>query len=180
MIYTYRCGQNGENMSEDKYFKKALTDFTIDFASGGAIRHLADKGYTVSEIHARLDFPTPMETVRELVWKHYVNTGVILLSEPDEGSKKEQVTYEKVTDSLGRVSFKQVVVKDDSTPAEYIACDFGKEIYKDKRAFGKSLEGLSESDRNYILELPWPLTRVWHIKNDRIERIVKTLRQEKQ
>ena len=34
-------------MSENRYFQKALSDFTYDAASGGAIRHLTDTGYTV-------------------------------------------------------------------------------------------------------------------------------------
>ena len=67
----------------EKYFEKALADFAVDFASGGAIRVLADKGYTVRQIKERLDFPLSMEKVRELVWKHYVDSQVILLEEPD-------------------------------------------------------------------------------------------------
>ena len=62
----------------DEYFKKALANFTNDFASGGAIRHLADNGFTVKEIHARLDFPTPMSKVAETVWNHFLDKGIIL------------------------------------------------------------------------------------------------------
>ena len=47
---------------EDKYFKKALESFTRDFAAGDAIRAFADKGYTVEEIYAKLDFPIPKKT----------------------------------------------------------------------------------------------------------------------
>ena len=39
-----------ESETQQKYLKKALSDFTFDVASGGAIRHLADRGYTVQEI----------------------------------------------------------------------------------------------------------------------------------
>jgi len=35
---------------KQEYFKKSLSDFTFDMASGGAIRHLADRGYTVEQI----------------------------------------------------------------------------------------------------------------------------------
>ena len=158
----------------DKYFKKALADFTLDFASGDAIRALADKGYSVSEIHKRLDFPTPVERIRDTVWKHFIDTGVILLDAPSAESQK-RVTYEKVQDSLGRTSFKQVVVEDNEA-REYVEIDFGKKIYKDKNAFEKSLEALSPEDRQYILGLPWPLTNVWHVKNERMERILKKLK----
>ncbi|MBO4702983.1 MAG: hypothetical protein J5625_10040 [Lachnospiraceae bacterium] len=158
----------------DKYFKKALADFTIDFASGDAIRALADKGYSVIEIHKRLDFPTPVERIRDTVWKHFLDTGVILLDAPSAESKK-RVTYEKVQDRLGRTSFKQVVTEDTELK-EYVEIDFGKRIYQNKNAFEKSLEALSPEDRQYILDLPWPLTNVWHVKNERIERILKKLK----
>ncbi|MBP5494721.1 MAG: hypothetical protein J6X97_06460 [Lachnospiraceae bacterium] len=158
----------------DKYFKKALADFTIDFASGDAIRALADKGYSVSEIHKRLDFPTPVEKIRDTVWKHFIYTGVILLDAPSAESQK-RVTYEKVQDSLGRTSFKQVVTEDTELK-EYVEIDFGKRIYQNKDAFEKSLEALSPEDRQYILDLPWPLTNVWHVKNERMERILKKLK----
>lgn len=160
-------------MSEE-YFKKALRDFTVDFASGGAIRAMADKGYTVSEIYNKLDFPTSREKIKEIVWKHYTDTGVIVLEEPIPGQVKNKVTYEKVTDDYGRTSYKQVV-KSETVENEYVACDFGKMIYQDKKLFEKKLEGLSEKDREYILELPWPLQRVWHVKDERIQRILKQL-----
>ena len=159
----------------NKYFNKALTDFTIDFASGEAIRNLADKGYTISEIYKKLDFPTPMGTIKEIVWKHFLNKGIISLTDPVLGEKKEQVTYEKVQDNYGRVSFKQVVIEDESEPGEYIACNFGRMFYKDKKGFTEALEVLSESDRNYILELPWPLETVWHVKNERMSGIESKL-----
>ena len=98
-------------MSEE-YFKKALRDFTVDFASGGAIRAMADKGYTFEEIHDKLDFPTSRERIREIVWKHYIDTGVIALEEPVKGQVKSRVTYEKVTDDYGRTSYRQVVTRE--------------------------------------------------------------------
>ena len=85
------------------------------------------------------------------------------------------MTYEKVQDRLGRTSFKQVVTEDTELK-EYVEIDFGKRIYQNKNAFEKSLEALSPEDRQYILDLPWPLTNVWHVKNERIERILKKLK----
>ena len=155
----------------DKYFKKALVDFTLDFASGDAIRNLADKGYSVSKIHDKLDFPTPVEKIKATVWKHFVDTGVILLEEPSKESPRKQVSYEKVQDSFGRVSFKQVVVDNQNEPKEYIACDFGKRIYKDKEEFINSLQSLDNDDRQYILDLPWPISTVWVLKESKIAEI---------
>ena len=156
------------------FFNKALSDFAIDFASGNEIRVFADKGYTIKQIKERLDFPTPEEKIREIVWKHYLDTGKILLEDP-KNSSQERISYEKVQDDFGRVSFKQVVVKDDSEMPEYVMCNFGKEIYKNFDEFSKKLNALKEEDKEYVLSLPWPLTPFWHIKNDRIERIIKCL-----
>ncbi len=157
-------------MSEE-YFKKALSDFTNDFASGGAIKHLADNGFTVKEIHDRLDFPTPMSKVSETVWKHFLDEGIILTEEPVKGEIKEKIDYVKVQSEFGKTSFKRVVTQMPAPECEYIKCDFGKEIYKDKEGFKKSLSVLSERDRDYILGLPWPLTPVWHIADERMKRI---------
>ena len=44
-------------MSEQDFFKSALSNFTHEAASGGAIRHLADLGYTVDWITRELTFP---------------------------------------------------------------------------------------------------------------------------
>ena len=157
------------------YFKAALGDFAVDFAAGGAIRVMADKGYTVSEICGRLDYPLSKEKVRELVWKHYLETGVITEKEPDYHSPKEHVSYERVQDEFGHSSFKQVVVKEDVIQREYVPCDFGKRIYQNRKIFEQSLEALSPKDREYILDLPWPLQTVWHVKDERMERIIKAL-----
>ena len=158
----------------NKYFNQALADFTMDFASGDAIRSLADKGYSVEEIYKRLDFPTPKEKIRDMVWKHYIECGVIKLEDPGNSSSNKRVTYEKVQDNLGRTSFKQVVIEEDESK-EYVAIDFGKRLYKDKEAFLKELDILNPGDRQYILDLPWPISTVWHEKNERIERILSQI-----
>ena len=57
-------------MAEKEFFHKALADFAFDVASGGAIRHLADRGYTAKQIAGELDFSVPFEKVRQAVWDH--------------------------------------------------------------------------------------------------------------
>lgn len=185
-------------MSTD-YFSKALSNFTNDIASGDAIRHLADLGYTVNEIHDRLDFPTPHSRIADTVWKHYIDTGVIRLNEPD-GRPVEKVSYVREYDSLGRAYFKQVreVVMpggctasqndvihsaksqgdgaEDPAPLKYIPVDFGIKIYQNRAAFEESLSDLEPRDRDYILSLPWPLKTVWHIADERMSRISRGIR----
>lgn len=156
---------------ENKYFVQALSGFTHDVASGGAIRHLADLGYTVKEISEEILYPTPIERIQETVWKHYLDTGVISLNDPTEGSVTEKVSYVKEYGSYGRTSFRRVVERIERPGQEYLPCDFGKEIYKDKAGFEKKLEILSPKDREYILGLPWPLTTVYHVADERMIRI---------
>ncbi len=158
----------------EKYFEKALADFTVDFASGGAIRVMADKGYPVEKIKEKLAFPTPFEKVREIVWQHYLDTKVILLEEPEKDVSTDRVSYEKVQDEYGRTSFKQVVIPGNKAVPEYVKCDFGKRKYQDPDKFAKWLATLSKDDRDYIEGLPWPLQPVWHIKNERMKMLPET------
>ncbi|MBR1860338.1 MAG: hypothetical protein IJ796_00545 [Lachnospiraceae bacterium] len=159
----------------DKYFENALSNFMNDFAVGGSIRHLADNGFTVKEIHARLDFPIPVSKVSEAVWKHFIETGIIRLSEPDEEAFTEKVSFVKEQDSFGRTSFRRVTEKIKNPETTYFPCDFGKMLYKDKTGFEKKLEVLSTRDKDYILGLPWPLQTVWHIADERMTRILSKL-----
>ena len=92
---------------DDKIFEKTLSGFVQDFANGDAIRHLADKGFTVPEIKSRLDFPASQTLVAKTVWEHFVATGKILPG-PPETAKKEKVSYVKEIGEYGRVSFRQV------------------------------------------------------------------------
>lgn len=97
---------------EQEYFKRALSDFTFEAASNGAIRHLTDRGYTVGRITKMLDFPTPFERVQQVVWKHLLDTGAITLGEPSEGMGREEYTYVTDYDEYGRKSFRKVILKE--------------------------------------------------------------------
>lgn len=95
-------------MDEQKYFKKILSKFTLDVASGDAIRHLAGKGYTVRQIIKMLDFPTPEDYVQRIVWEYYLEQG-ILRFEP--GAEEEpKYTYIAEYNEYGHKSFRRVPV----------------------------------------------------------------------
>lgn len=95
-------------MPEPEYFKKALSNFTFETACGGAIRHLADSGYTVKQITKQLDFPTSYERVQKAVWDRLLDTGVICLSPPGSGKSSEKTEFVKDYDKYGKVSFRRV------------------------------------------------------------------------
>ena len=162
---------------EENTFQQAVRNFAHDLASGDAVRHLADRGLTVTEITAQLAFPTKKELVTEMVWKHYLNTGWIRLEEPTGGTVRK-VSYVTEEGIFGKTSLRQVV-EEIPAPAEgYVRCSFGRELYRDREAFLKRLERLSASDREYILDLPWPLTDVWHVEDERMKRILQMLGEE--
>lgn len=163
-------------MSEESIFNKALHNFINDFASGDAIRHLAAKGLTVSDITKRLDYPTPKKKVAEIVWQHYLDSGKISLDKPSDSG--EYIRYTYVTDHgrYGTTSLRRVseVVKTD--PKEYIACDYGIKLYQNRDLFISRLSGLSSKDQEYILDLPWPPQIVYHESDERMVRINNHLR----
>ena len=101
-------------MSEQDYFKNAISNFTFETASGGAIRHMADLGHTIKQITQKLSFPTPYERVQRAVWEHLLDTGVLLLEEPGSGKSRERVSYVRDYDKYGKPSFRRVVLPDDS------------------------------------------------------------------
>ena len=61
--------EKGKTMEEYNhgYFQEALSNFTKDFAYGGAIRHLVDHGYTVDRIIKEFNYPLSRETIEKMV-----------------------------------------------------------------------------------------------------------------
>ncbi|MCM1188731.1 MAG: hypothetical protein NC541_05500 [bacterium] len=124
-------------MQEGSWFQKALTDFTWEAANGGAIRHLADLGYTVEEIRKELTFPASYETVRNAVWKHLLDTGVVLRENPRERrAASTQAEYIREYDQYGRPSFRRAA---KASPAGN-TCRLATEWRERKLSEGKPLD----------------------------------------
>lgn len=49
------------------YFEEALSNFTMDFAYGRAIRHLVDHGYTVDRIIKEFHYPISRDSIEKIV-----------------------------------------------------------------------------------------------------------------
>ena len=158
----------------EQFFQKALSRFAIEFAAGNAIRALADKGLTVSEIHDELTYPVPQKTIGEMVWAHYLDTCVIFLEDPGTTGEKVVASYEQVQDAYGKISFRQIKHTIPLT-GEYVPCDFGKQLYQNRKKFMAQLQTLDPKDRDYVLGLPWPLRIVYHKKDARLARIMQRL-----
>lgn len=128
------------------YFKDALSNFTFEAASGGAIRHLTDLGYTVNQIAERLSFPTPYERIQKVVWEHLIDTETILLEEPGSGRQRSKVTYVKDYGKYGRASFRQVVHPSESDKLIH----WGEERWQGNKSFSVDLmKRCTENEEKY-------------------------------
>ncbi len=92
----------------ENYFREALHNFIFDEAGGGAIRHLADRGYTARQIADSLSFPVPYETVRESVTKYLMESGILLKVRPEAYREPEKTEYVREYDRYGKPSFRKV------------------------------------------------------------------------
>lgn len=52
---------------EGAFFEEAKSRFVKDFAYGGAIRHLADKGYTADRIIEEFHYPLSRESIEGII-----------------------------------------------------------------------------------------------------------------
>ncbi len=95
-------------MREQNYFQQSLSNFTLEAASGGAIRHLADLSLSAKQISEKLTFPTPFEVVKRILWQHLIDTKVVLLEEPGSGKQYEKPVYTVDHDKFGRTSFRLI------------------------------------------------------------------------
>ena len=161
-------------MVEQTYFQKALSDFVYDVASGGAIRHLTDLGYTVKQIQERLDYPTPYERIQKTVWRHLLDTGVIASEQQTE--TREKVEYVREYDSYGKASFRRVTIPVSAPePQPRLCCCFGLLKYKDPQRYREVLGVLEPGQAEYIDGLPWSLESVWHRADRRMLEIYHVL-----
>ncbi len=174
-------------MEKNSYFQDALARFTSEVAAGGAIRHLADIGYTVRQITERLDFPMPYARVQQEVWEYLVRKEVILLAEPGSGVKSGRMSFVREYDRFGKASFRQIVEPEEQEKIvcwkehlaqtgesvrwlrslweenggenSYGSCDFG---LLEGETFKNRMQILDKRQQEYIAGLPWMRQKVYH------------------
>lgn len=192
-------------MSEPSYFQDALGRFVQEAANGGAIRHLAEQGYAVREISERLDFPISFARLQRTVWEKMLECGILLLDEPSRTppQKSEYVkdydkygkpSFRKVTvptrhapatawhdqkaddsDPRRLCALIQEKISENGEMQSYASCDFGLLKKRDPRQFSLLLDALSDSQREYVEQLPWEPKTVYHRLNARMAEIVLRL-----
>ncbi len=191
-------------MPERSFFQNALTNFTNEAANGGAIRHLTDMGYSTKQIMERLDFPASFERVQKEMWNRLIETGILLLEEPD-GTTGKKVSYVREYNEYGRASFrrvsepqrsggpirwKEITVRRDpealwdmlreklavnGEDASYVSCDFGLLEHREPGRFEELLQKLDEAQREYLRDLPWVDRRVYHRLDERMRSVLMRL-----
>ncbi len=84
-------------MSENQYFREALSNFTSEAAYAGAVRHLHDLGYSVEKIRDNLTFPASVEQIRKVIEECEERRNV-----------QEDFTFVQDVDAYGRKSYRKV------------------------------------------------------------------------
>ncbi len=147
-----------------KYFQEALADFMHDAASGDAIRHLCDLGYTTDAIMRQLTFPTPRERVERAVYRHLTERGILLAALPENAG--EVCTAGLSEDALWALLQKQIIQKGEESV--YVSCPFGT-IRRDREArLQKMLSPLTGREREYLMGIPWKPAVMYHRLNSRM------------
>ena len=179
-------------MSKEGYFQGALSNFIFEFACGGAIRHLADQGYTAKQISEHLSYPVSYERVREAVTEYYLAEGILLRTEPVQGGAQPKYTYVQEHGEYGKTSFRRVLVDEGGKTSEgewskrgvtagellarlkgyrgesdmgkaYVSCDFGR-----RSAKLEELEGLNGRQLEYLEGIRWDRQLMYHLLDGRM------------
>ncbi len=113
-----------EKEPSTRYFQDALSDFVYDAASGRAIRHLADAGYTTEQSVNQRDYPTPFAKVQHTVTRHLKESGILLESLPVPLASLQAVSLQR--DSLETLyTLLSERVRQNGEAHAYMSCPFG-------------------------------------------------------
>lgn len=166
-------------MSSDKkpkYFEEALSDFTHDVASGGAIRHLVDLGYSTDQIMKKLDFPTPRARVEKTVYRYMTESGILLesLPVPEEELKRVHLPGKGRPEGKRRAEicvFLRNAIEQNGEENSYVSCPFGTWRRDREQRLNEAFSCLTGREKEYLLGIPWPMQTVYHRLNDRMAEI---------
>ncbi len=135
-------------------FSSALSDFTHDMASGGAIRHLADHGFTVSQISKHLDYPTSRERIIKTYTRYLTDKGILFSALPDGACC---CTLDELPDILTQASPGNIYIKLTHQSIKKVA--------------GR----LTTDDKDYLLSIDTSQGAIYHIINERMKHILASL-----
>lgn len=158
---------------EGGYFEAALSDFVFDVAAGGAIRHLTDRGHSVDQIMKELDYPVPRPKVEKAVYRHLVESGILLTKLPVEDDKMRlhllQAGVEKDKNKFMAALAKYIETYGEKN--SYMECPFGLWMKNDEKKLQQVIACLTSREKEYILGIRWEYNVMYHRLNDRMREI---------
>lgn len=154
-----------EKPERQRYFEEALSDFVHDAASGRAIRHLTDAGYTTAQIMQQLDYPTPRTRVEKTVYRYLMETGVLLGELPIPPEQMAQVVFGHASEQALFACLLQRLDQNGEDNS-YISCPFG--TMRTDAGLQKILSPLTAREKEYILGIPWEPKLMYHRLNRRM------------
>ena len=158
---------------QSKYFAEALGDFVHEAASGGAIRHLLELGYTTDGILKKLDFPTPRSRIEKTVYQYLTEKG-ILMEELPQMDFMEKISLDKQSEVQLYKTLRTFIDMDGEENA-YVSCPFGT-IRRDREARLQAMLGcLTSREREYLMGIPWQQRVMYHRLNSRMLEIAVCL-----
>lgn len=150
-----------------KYFQEALSDFMYDAASGRAIRHLCDTGYTAAQIMQRLDYPTPFSKIQRTITRHLKENGVLLEQLPLADSDFQTIRLKPMQPET-LFSFLAEQIRQNEEENAYMACPFGAVLQQSDYAVHKPFSVLTTREREYLESLTWEPHTLYHRLNRRM------------
>jgi len=171
-----------------KYFEEALSDFIHDAASGGAIRHLVDLGYSVEQISRTLSYPTPRKRIQQTVYRYMLESGLIRKSLRSEDSmcrtaEGGERRFRSVRLSVGNreklYRYVHEKIKENGEEDSYLSCPFGIWLRRDgvtgEEGLRERLACLNKREQDYITGIPWEGSLVYHRLTSRMQEIGRKL-----
>lgn len=150
------------------YFNRAVGNFMHEMSGAGAIRHMADQGYSVRQIMERLDYPTPQRRVEETVLKHMLKQGILLEQLPDVKYRRIDIPYPWDRKQLSEA----VYLRKEQNGEE---CSYVLLPIADLKKDSGLLSCLNDREREYLDGLPWEGDAVYHRLTGRMYEIAVEL-----
>lgn len=149
---------NKDQFKNTRYFQEALSDFVYDAASGRAIRHLTDLGYTTARIMNELDYPVSFARIQQTVTRYLKESGILLEQLPVSYHYVASLTLEyRSPETL--FSFLAEQVRQNGEENSYLSCPFGPRPDVDISAL---LSVLTRREREYIEGIFWDADILYH------------------
>lgn len=163
-----------------KYFEEALSDFVHDAASGGAIRHLVDLGYSLEQMVQALSYPTPRERVQKTAYRYMLESGMLLRVLPGAKEDSFVLISLQARDRERLFLYLQEKSRENGQENVYVSCPFGVMSGQQNERMTETqmrsyLSFLNKREQDYILGIPWEDRVMYHRLTSRMREIGRKL-----